>query len=100
MGLQMRIEKNLGVAFLVLIACKVTSAMPVQKATGSDLIQHFTGETLLVDIGQADPDPAYLCGGKTKFVGQCGRCVSSEQCIAGFCCPYVATRPALRARGF
>ena len=34
---------------------------------------------------------AYLCGGKTKFVAQCGNCVSSEQCAIGFCCPYVAT---------
>ena len=74
--------------FGVLIAC--ASAMPVQRATGADLILHFTditgGDVLLVDEGT--PTSAYLCGGKQKFIAQCGKCVSSEQCIAGFCCPY------------
>merc|ERR1712072_574333 len=29
------------------------------------------------------------CGGATKFVGQCKKCVDSSQCEAGFCCPYM-----------
>ena len=61
-----------------------------------------TPATIDAPAKPAAKSSAYLCGGKTKFVAQCGNCVSSEQCAIGFCCPYVATpssatRPALRA---
>merc|ERR1712070_267693 len=35
--------------------------------------------------GTSDP----LCGGRTKFIAQCGACVSSSQCIQGYCCPFM-----------
>ena len=35
--------------------------------------------------GTSDP----LCGGRTKFIKQCGACVSSSQCIQGYCCPFM-----------
>jgi len=55
------------------------------KTNCAKTCNHCDGGTDAPLVGGSDPN----CGGKKKFVKQCGNCVDSGQCETGFCCPYM-----------